>query len=85
MSASLALPFSIQSMKYRHAVDAVSSTEWMLPSIQYAGLSCAAPVAPFVSVTSGMSRPSWLRPIDSTVTWPGCSAAKPRSSAISSS
>ena len=34
-------------MKYRHAVDAVSSTEWMLPSIQYAGLSLAAPVALF--------------------------------------
>ena len=54
--------FSSQSMKYRHAAEAASSTEWMLPSTQNAGLSAPSPVSLSVSVMSGISRPSKLRP-----------------------
>ena len=40
----------------------------MLPSTQNAGFSAAGPVAALVTVTTQMSRPSWLLPIDSTPT-----------------
>jgi hypothetical protein len=47
----------------------------MLPSAQNAGLSVSMPVAEFVSATTQMSRPSWLLPIELTVTRPGCASA----------
>ena len=39
----------------------------MLPSTQNAGFSLAGPVAPLVTVSTQMSRPSWLLPIASIV------------------
>ncbi len=38
----------------------------MLPSTQSAGFSLASPVAKFVTVTTQISRPSWLLPMLST-------------------
>ncbi len=54
---------------------AVNSAAWMLPSTHIAGLSSAAPVAALVTVTSQMSRPSWLLPMDDSVISPGSAAA----------
>jgi hypothetical protein len=56
----------------------------MLPSIQNAGLSVSAPVAAFVSATSQMSRPSWLLPIERSVTTCGSAAAYSSSRRVSS-
>ena len=72
-------------MKYKQAAEADSSTEWMLPSTHKAGLSAAGPLSASVTVTSGISRPSWLRPIVCSATKRGCSAASARSTAMSSS
>jgi hypothetical protein len=47
----------------------------MLPSTQNAGFSAAGPHAVLVTVSTQMSRPSWLFPIDSIDTSSGCSAA----------
>ena len=58
ISASLPYLVSSSFRKYSTAVDAVSSAAWMLPSVQNAGLSSAAPVATLVIVATQMSRPS---------------------------
>jgi hypothetical protein len=47
----------------------------MLPSVQKAGLSVSAPVAVFVTVTTQMSRPSWLLPMEVTDTRAGWASA----------
>ena len=47
----------------------------MLPSTHMAGFSRSGPVAKLVIVASQTSRPSWLRPMLSSRTRPGSSAA----------
>ena len=63
----------------------VTSTAWMLASIQCAGLVSAAPVDVSVIVATHRSRPSNEWPYDSTVINDGCAAAVSCSQAVSSS
>jgi hypothetical protein len=67
------------------AADAATSVAWMFPSTQYAGFSSAGPVFALVIDNSHSSRPSWLRPIDATLTRSGRSRAHACTSAVSSS
>jgi hypothetical protein len=66
-------------------VQPVHSIEWMLASIRKPGLSRWSAVSVFVTVTSQMSRPSYDRPIDSTLQRVGDSEAHSCSVAVSSS
>ena len=56
----------------------------MLASTQTAGLSRAGPVASSVTSHIQMSRPSWERPIETTVSSCGRSATQLSSSSVSS-
>ena len=56
----------------------------MLASTQTAGLSRAGPVAASVTSHIQMSRPSWERPIETTVSSCGRSATQLSSSSVSS-